>query len=254
MILHYIGQKMNNLLVLAFLFYVGSLIGWILEFLFRNLISHDGPKTAFFINPGFCQGPYLPIYGIGTIVMFIISYVFKEVLHYSQIIPIILIIGLFMTLIELIGGYLLLKYMNLRLWDYRQFKGNFKGYICPQFTLIWTILGAIFYLLVYPYCINGIIWLSKNLAFSFFIGLFYGIFIIDLINSSKILVKIKEFGDEHNIIVVYEDLKQSIQELKHSTQQKIKFFNQIFIDKLSLLKIIGEDKRTYEEKRKGHQK
>ena len=244
---------MNNLLVLAFLFYGGSLIGWVLEFFFRNLISHDGPKTAFFINPGFCQGPYLPIYGIGTVVMFIISYLCKEVLHYTSFIPIILIIGFFMTLIELIGGYLLLKYMNLRLWDYRKFKGNFKGYICPQFALIWTLLGAIFYLLIYPYCINGIIWLSKNLAFSFFIGLFYGVFIIDFINSSKILVKIKEFGDEHNVIVIYEDLKQNIQELKQNTEQKIKFFNQTLIDKLSLLKVINEYKKAFEEKRKDHQ-
>ena len=60
---------MNYPLALAFLFYCGAIEGWILEFFFRNLISHRGPRGKYFINPGFCKGPWLPIYGCGGLLI-----------------------------------------------------------------------------------------------------------------------------------------------------------------------------------------
>lgn len=229
---------MNILLVLAFLFFVGSIIGWILEFFFRNLIAHDGPKGLFFINPGFCYGPYLPIYGFGVVTMFIITHVSKTISSFSIIT--ILIIGVSMTLIEMIGGLILLK-MNIRLWDYSNYWGNFKGVTCPLFSLFWTILGTIFYIFIYPLCIDGITWLSNNLAFSFFIGLFYGVFIIDVIFSSKLINKIKAIGDEFDSIVFIEKLKGEIQKIRLEAKEKMKFFNQISFDKYSIIKIVKDN-------------
>ena len=57
---------------------------------------------------------------------------------------IILLMGLLMTLIELIGGIIGLK-NNVRLWDYSDIWGNYKGLICPLFSLIWTLIGALYY-------------------------------------------------------------------------------------------------------------
>ena len=34
-------RSMNILLVIAYLFFVGAMLGWVLEFLFRNLSSHS---------------------------------------------------------------------------------------------------------------------------------------------------------------------------------------------------------------------
>ena len=60
---------MSILLTLAYLFFIGSILGWVLELLFRNLThSH---KT--WINPGFCTGPYLPIYGFGLCVLYLLA-------------------------------------------------------------------------------------------------------------------------------------------------------------------------------------
>lgn len=245
---------MNILLVLAFLFFVGSIIGWILEFFFRNLIAHDGPKGLFFINPGFCYGPYLPIYGFGLVAMFLVTYISNEIIQTRIVIIPIIIIGLTMTLIEMIGGLILLKF-NVRLWDYSHLWGNFKGVICPIFGLLWTLLGAIFYLLIYPICINGIIWLSNNLAFSFFIGLFYGVFIIDIFFSSKLIYKIKKIAEEYNGIIFIDRLKGELQKLRLSAQEKLKFFNQLKIDRNSLIIILKNNYKVIEKKvlkRKGH--
>ena len=44
---------MNIWLVLAFLFFIGSMIGWVAELLFRRFISSANPERKW-INPGFC--------------------------------------------------------------------------------------------------------------------------------------------------------------------------------------------------------
>ena len=56
-------------LALAFLFFIGSCFGWVLELLYRNL-THRHKK---WINPGFCTGPYLPIYGFGLCTLFLLA-------------------------------------------------------------------------------------------------------------------------------------------------------------------------------------
>ena len=59
---------MNVFLTLAFLFFIGSVIGWGLELFFRRIISKGE-----WINPGFLVGPYLPLYGFGLCVFYLLS-------------------------------------------------------------------------------------------------------------------------------------------------------------------------------------
>ena len=53
---------MNLFLTLAFLFFIGAITGWVIEVLFRRFLSSANPERKW-INPGFCTGPYLPLYG-----------------------------------------------------------------------------------------------------------------------------------------------------------------------------------------------
>ncbi len=225
---------MNTPLALAFLFFVGALLGYGLEFLFRNLISHSGPRGKYFINPGFCKGPYLPIYGVGLVVMFVITYLVTTYIENPPVVVVIIGITISMTLIEFIGGVFLLKVMNMRLWDYRDRWGNVMGVICPLFSFFWGLIGAIYYLLIHPLAIDGIVWLSNNLAFSFFVGFFFGIFIIDDVVSTKDAIDIKHFGDVNGIVVRYEELKDVLTKKRLEATEKIKFFNPVKIDNMSI--------------------
>lgn len=45
--------------------------------------------------------------------------------------------GLFITALELLAGVILNLHLQLGIWDYRESIGNFKGQICPLFSLLW---------------------------------------------------------------------------------------------------------------------
>lgn len=63
---------MNVFLELAFLFFLGSVSGWVLEVFYRRFFSKANPEHKW-INPGFCTGPYLPLYGFGLCFMYLIA-------------------------------------------------------------------------------------------------------------------------------------------------------------------------------------
>ena len=166
---------MNILLVLAFLFFIGSITGWIIELLFRRFASSSNPERKW-INPGFCTGPYLPLYGCGLCLMFLIASL-EDTRFISDPIwnktALFAVMAVSMTVIEYIAGYISLRISSVRLWDYSDEWGNVQGIICPKFSLIWAVLGAAYYFLIHPHILNALTWLSNNLAFSFFIGLFF---------------------------------------------------------------------------------
>lgn len=62
----------QTFLILLYLFFFGSIAGWGLELLFRRFISRANPDRQW-LNPGFLIGPYLPLYGTGTVALFALS-------------------------------------------------------------------------------------------------------------------------------------------------------------------------------------
>lgn len=58
---------MNLFLTIAFLFFIGSMAGWVIEVVFRRFFSSANPERKW-INPGFLSGPYLPLYGFSLCV------------------------------------------------------------------------------------------------------------------------------------------------------------------------------------------
>ena len=152
---------MNLFLVFIFIFFIGSTVGWLIELIYRR-IAHKK-----WVNPGFLVGPYLPIYGFGLVA---VTYI--HLLFYGLNLPpvlAILLMGVTMTIIELVGGLISL-YNNVRLWDYSDRWLNYKGIICPLFSVVWTIVGAIYYYFLASPVLYMLNWFSKNLSFSFVLG------------------------------------------------------------------------------------
>ena len=85
---------MNVFLTLAFLFFIGSTLGWVLELFFRRIVSKGE-----WINPGFLVGPYLPLYGFGLCVFYLLSQI-----KIDDRIIVILIMTATVTALEYIAG------------------------------------------------------------------------------------------------------------------------------------------------------
>lgn len=216
---------MSLFLILAFLFSAGASAGWVLELFYRRFVSKANPERKW-INPGFCTGPYVPLYGFGLCLLYLIAAlpnVPKAVLF--------LIMAVSMTAIEYIAGVWLLKSANVRLWDYSDEWGNIQGLICPKFSLYWSLLGAAYYFLIHPHVLNALQWLSQNLAFSFVIGLFFGVFLVDFGHSAQIITKLRAYAVENDVIVRYEAVKLQIRLHHEAARSKYHFFRPFHSDR-----------------------
>lgn len=224
---------MSLFLKLAFLFFIGSVSGWGIEVLFRRFISRANPERKW-INPGFCTGPYLPLYGFGLCLMYLIAglekYSFIDNPFWNKML-LFLFMAVCMTLIEYIAGIITLKGGKVRLWDYTNEWGNIQGIICPKFSLIWAALGAVYYFLIHPHILEAIDWLAQNLAYSFVIGMFFGIFVVDVAKSVQLTAKLKRFAEENNVVVRYEALKEGIRLHYENTKLKYNFFRPFYSEK-----------------------
>lgn len=238
---------MNFFLILAFLFWIGSAAGWGMEVLFRRFFSSANPERRW-INPGFCTGPYLPLYGTGLCILYLIA----GLEQYNMIVSpfwnkavLLLMMAVCMTAIEYIAGIASLKLANVRLWDYTGLWGNIQGIICPLFSMIWAALGAVYYFLIHPHILSALMWQSNNLAFSFFIGLFYGVFLVDVAHSAQLVAKLRRYAEENQVIVRYEAIKAEIRRRHEQTRRKYHFFLP-FRTEFSLMEHLQDLRDTFE--------
>lgn len=217
---------MNHALILLFLFSTGCLLGWIIELFYRRFGSPYGRKSHKWVNPGFLVGPCLPLYGSGLVILYLMARIpmpfFKGNSFFNAICTIILM-GIAMTLIEYVTGLIFIVHMHVKLWDYSDNWGNIQGIICPLFSLFWTALGAFYYIIIDPEVLDALDWLSRNLAFSFFIGLFYGIFIIDFAYSFNLVVKVKQIAEEYQVVVKINDFRGKIIDMREKAHIKNHF-------------------------------
>lgn len=201
---------MKYLVIISTLFVIGSLIGWIIELFFRRFVSQKK-----WMNPGFLTGPYLPIYGFGVLVLYAISNIPLGITNQiADIIVRILIIGVGMTVVEFIAGLIFIKGLKVKLWDYSDRKGNIMGIICPSFSLIWLVVGSLYYILLNPFLVEGISWISENLIYTYFVGMVMGAMAVDFAYSIHLATKLKEYKEIANLR--FEDFKK---ELKNRIKQ-----------------------------------
>lgn len=197
-----------GLLTAAFLFFVGSVLGWGIEVLFRRIFT-----AKKWINPGFLTGPYLPLYGFGLAGLYGIAQIpIKTGSAAGDAAVTVLVMAAAMIIIEYIAGLIFIRGMKIKLWDYSDRWGNIQGIICPLFSLLWLAVSAFYYFVIDPFVIDAVAWFVNNIAFAFVVGLFFGILLVDLGHSVNLTAKIRRFASEHDTVVSFEKLKESIKD------------------------------------------
>lgn len=129
----------ENLIKITILFYICSIIGYIYEMIL--CLIYNGK----FISHGILYGPWLPIYGTGAI---LITYLNK---YRKNPIKIFLLSFFITGILEYVCGFILLKFFNLRLWDYRGWFLNIDGFVCFLSAFIFGLGGLLIIYLLLPF-------------------------------------------------------------------------------------------------------
>ena len=191
-----------------FLFCTCATAGWLLEVVYRASRHHK------VVNPGFLTGCCLPIYGIGGGVLYFLSDLKLRFLpnEYLRVAAILLMAMIVMTLIELIGGLIAVKYFRVRLWDYSGEWGNFQGVICPKFSVIWGVVCAIYYFLVYPHMHSIAARVIETPWLILAVGMYLGVFMVDLSHSLHIMQRLRRYAYQMRTNINLDQLKASAKE------------------------------------------
>lgn len=236
---------MNMFLILTFLFAVGGVSGWTLEVFYRRFISQKH-----WVNPGFLTGPCLPLYGESLCVLYLLAQLESRIPIENTTLRkavLFMIMAAAITLLEFAVGIIMIRTTHVRLWDYSDLPGNVLGVICPMYSFFWMVLSAAYYFLIHPHILEALDWLSRNLAFSFGIGFFYGIFVLDFVYSAQLIIKIRRFADEKQIIVRLEELRETIN--YELSQRKPRFFFSLRTDQ-PFREVMERYRERYEELRR----
>ena len=227
---------MKFFLVITFLFFAGSIIGWGIELVFRRFFSKNNPERKW-INPGFLTGPYLPLYGFSLVILFLLTFIDVSFIEnpYLQKAVLFCLMALCITLFEYIAGMIFIVGMKIRLWDYSKNWGNIKGIICPQFTFYWWLLSATYYFFIHPQILEWLYWFVNHIEFSFVVGFFYGVFTIDVFYSLRIMTRIRRFARENEIIIHLTELQQQIRQKNDENKEKLHFWLTMKSEELPLV-------------------
>jgi hypothetical protein len=125
-------QRHYSVWNLILLFFIFSVSGWLWE-VFVTILA-DGN----FVNKGTMFGPWLPIYGVGGVLIILLV---RRWLNRP-----VLVFGITMALcaaIEYIGGWYLETFRGAKWWDYSGYLLNIQGRICLEGLLIFGIGGCL---------------------------------------------------------------------------------------------------------------
>lgn len=121
------------------MFIFWSFIGWCIEVVDMTI------ETGEYQNRGFLNMPICPIYGFGVLMVVIF---FRPIEH--TFFPLFLSTMILCTTFELLVGLGMEKMFGARWWDYSHKKFNYKGYICPEISILWGLGCVIVVRIVHP--------------------------------------------------------------------------------------------------------
>ena len=124
---------------ILWIFFVYAFLGWCSE------VSYAALVTGKFVNRGFLNGPWCPVYGFGAIAVLACLDPLKDNLP-------LLFLGsaLLTSALEWLTGFVLEKIFHQRWWDYSDEPFNLSGYICLRFSILWGFACLFVVKLLHP--------------------------------------------------------------------------------------------------------
>jgi uncharacterized membrane protein len=196
-------------------FMIYSFAGWCIEVIFHVF------SVGKIINRGFLCGPVCPVYGFGVLSVFTVVYsVLPDIFHYpvekliggDDIVGILLVFicgVVFATIVELAAGWMLDTAFHARWWDYSNEPFNFRGYICPRFSMIWGLACLLVVRVVQPAMANSLLLRIPERIGWPILGVLYVTFLADFVVTVMIVAglnkKLRELDEVQRRMRIFSD-------------------------------------------------
>ncbi len=191
---------------LLFSFIIYSIVGWLIESIYKSIIEKK------LINSGFLYGPWCPIYGFGAILILL------SFLKIKNPVWLFLLGFVILSLWEYCVSIFLEKIFHTKYWDYSKEKINLNGRICLKNSIYWGILTVIFILFINPNVTKLIYKIPHQILIYINISL-YLILSIDTIMSCLKIHSINRSIEK--LKQINKDFKYKLAKVKHEAKSKL---------------------------------
>lgn len=199
----------RGLLLLFLLFLSYSVLGYIVEILFCSI---DNKKVV--LNRGFLLGPYLPIYGVGAILITFLLYRYR-----NDLVALFVMGAVLCSIIEYFTSLIMEKIFKIRWWDYSHMKFNLNGRICLFNSCLFGLGGIVIMKIINPFYMKILGGLSN--FWIIIIGSILGvIFFSDVVISIVTLIQLKLNSN----MFMSKDATEEVKRIIRQTLSKKTFF------------------------------
>ena len=162
--------------LLMMIFTVAGFVGFIYEEICGFI------NEGHFFKRGTTFGPWIPIYGFGALLIFVLTIKVRK-----KPLLVFLIAAVACGLLELASGYVIDIYFHKRLWDYSNVIlnwGHVNGYICVRSVVTWGLFGMLLMLGILPLLEK--FQNRRPKAFNIVTIALFGLFVLDIVLSFTI--------------------------------------------------------------------
>lgn len=191
-----------------FFFYTYCFLGWCFESAFVSINKRK------FVNRGFMRGPFLPIYGSGAIMMYVVSMPFQDNIVLTYFAG---CVGA--TALEYITGVLMETLFHIRYWDYSDKKFNFQGHICLSSTIAWGFFTILMTRVIHRPIEQFVMGIPGNI-------LNYATFFLTIYIVADFALSFKTALDLRNILTKMQRAKEELERMQKRLDVIIAFNNE----------------------------
>lgn len=205
---------MEEIVILIVSFFIYCLLGWIWESVILPLSRKQKPY-----NRGFLNGPWIPIYGFGAILVIVL---FDHQINYPFY-SLFINGGVVACLLEYLTSYVMEKLFSRRWWDYSDKPFNLNGRICLEGFLCFGLFSVLAVEYVQPLFTKRLLLIDSDLLLIISMGLLF-FFMIDVIVSVRVALKIDEKIEEFKMAIEDNEIKllKNLQEKQVEMQRLFK--------------------------------
>ncbi len=203
----------QNIYEAVWIFVIYAFLGWCCEVIFAAVTEGR------FINRGFLNGPVCPIYGFGMLMTVFFLWRLRR-----NIILFFLGAALLTTLLEFFTGYILERFFHTKWWDYSDKPFNIKGYVCPEFTIIWGLGACMAVGAVHPFIymsITKLPFIPGVIMLSVFVSAFIADTVITAVNLAGLTRRLNKLLElEKGLRIISDKLGENISDKALAAKEK----------------------------------